>query len=252
VGESQAQPLLYYDNNLGGSLALLAAMRQANVKRIVFSSSATVYGDPECSPIPETAPLRPANVYGRSKRMVEDVLRDVHAADGEWSIALLRYFNPVGAHPSGLIGEDPQGIPNNLMPFVAQVAVGRRPALQIFGGDYPTPDGTGVRDYIHVMDLAEGHAAAVAWALREPREVLTVNLGTGHGCSVLEVVRAFAAASGRQIPYQITDRRAGDVPAYWGDPSLAKEKLGWTAQRSLDEMCRDVWRWQSGNPDGFA
>lgn len=252
VGESQAQPLLYYDNNLGGALTLLAAMREAHVKRIVFSSSATVYGEPDVSPIPETAPLRPANVYGRSKRMVEEVLRDVHAADGAWSIALLRYFNPVGAHPSGLIGEDPQGIPNNLMPFVAQVAVGRRPELQVFGGDYPTPDGAGVRDYIHVMDLAEGHAAAVAWALREPREVLTVNLGTGQGYSVLDVVRAFEQASGRPIPYRIVARRPGDVPAYWGDPSLAKEKLGWTATRSLEEMCRDVWRWQSGNPEGFA
>ncbi len=252
VGESMAQPLRYYDNNVGGTLVLLAAMAQANVKRIIFSSSATVYGEPDSSPIPETAPLRPANVYGRSKRMVEDVLRDLHVADGEWSIALLRYFNPVGAHAGGLIGEDPQGIPSNLMPFVAQVAVGRLPELKIFGGDYPTPDGTGVRDYIHVMDLAEGHAAAAAWALREPGEVLTVNLGTGRGYSVLEVVGAFAAASGRSIPYRIVERRAGDVPAYWGDPALAKETLGWTAKRTLEEMCRDAWNWQQQNPHGFA
>lgn len=252
VGESMAQPLRYYDNNVGGTLVLLEAMTQANVKRIIFSSSATVYGEPDSSPIPETAPLRPANVYGRSKRMVEDVLRDLHVADGEWSIALLRYFNPVGAHASGLIGEDPHGIPGNLMPFVAQVAVGRLSELKIFGGDYPTPDGTGVRDYIHVMDLAEGHAVAAAWVLREPGEVLTVNLGTGRGYSVLEVVRAFEAASGRPLPCRIVDRRAGDVPAYWSDPALAKETLGWAARRTLQEMCRDAWNWQSRNPDGFA
>ncbi|MDP1609816.1 MAG: UDP-glucose 4-epimerase GalE [Sulfuritalea sp.] len=252
VGESAAQPLRYYDNNVTGTLVLLEAMQQAEVRRFVFSSSACVYGEPDSSPIPESAALRPANVYGRTKLMVEDILRDLHVAAPDWSIALLRYFNPVGAHPSGLIGEDPNGIPNNLMPFVTQVAVGRRPELQVFGGDYPTPDGSGVRDYIHVMDLAEGHRAALDWALRDPREVLTANLGTGHGYSVLDLVRAFEQASGRTIPYRIVARRAGDVPAYWGDPSLARQRLGWAAQRSLEDMCRDSWNWQSGNPQGFV
>jgi UDP-glucose 4-epimerase len=222
------------------------------VKRFVFSSSATVYGDPDSSPIPETAALRPANPYGRTKLMVEDILRDLHGAAPDWSVALLRYFNPVGAHPSGLMGEDPNGIPNNLMPFIAQVAVGRLPELQVFGGDYPTPDGSGVRDYIHVMDLAEGHRAALDWALRDPREVLTANLGTGQGYSVLDLVRAFETASGRPIPYRIVGRRAGDVPAYWGDPSLARQRLGWVARRSLDEICRDSWNWQMSNPQGFV
>jgi UDP-glucose 4-epimerase len=252
VGESAAQPLRYYDNNVTGTLVLLAAMQRAEVRRCVFSSSACVYGEPDSSPIPESAALRPANVYGRTKLMVEEILRDLHIAAPDWSIALLRYFNPVGAHPSGLIGEDPNGIPNNLMPFVTQVAVGRRPELQVFGGDYPTPDGSGVRDYIHVMDLAEGHRAALDWALRDPREVLTANLGTGHGYSVLDLVRAFEQASGRAIPYRIVARRAGDVPAYWGDPSLARQRLGWAAQRSLEDMCRDSWNWQSGNPQGFV
>jgi UDP-glucose 4-epimerase len=252
VGESQAQPLRYYDNNVGGSLALLAAMQRAEVRRIVFSSSATIYGNADSNPIPETAPLRPANVYGRSKLMVEDILRDLYAAAPGWSIALLRYFNPVGAHPGGLIGEDPNGIPSNLMPFVTQVAVGRRPELQVFGGDYPTPDGTGVRDYIHVMDLAEGHRAALDWALRDPRELLTANLGTGRGCSVLELVRAFEQVSGKAIPHRIVARRAGDVAACWSDPSLARERLGWTTKRSLEDMCRDAWNWQRNNPQGFA
>jgi UDP-glucose 4-epimerase len=252
VGESTTQPLRYYDNNLSGTLVLLDAMLRADVKRIVFSSSACVYGDPDSSPIPETAALRPANAYGRTKLMVEDMLRDLHVAAPDWSIALLRYFNPVGAHPSGLIGEDPNGIPNNLMPFVTQVAVGRRPELQVFGGDYPTPDGSGVRDYIHVMDLADGHRAALDWALRDPREVLTANLGTGQGYSVLDLVRAFEAASGQAIPCRIVARRAGDVPAYWGDPSLARQRLGWTARRTLDDMCRDSWNWQSRNPQGFV
>jgi len=252
VGESQAQPLRYYDNNVSGSLALLGAMQRAEVRRIVFSSSATIYGNADSNPIPETAALRPANVYGRSKLMVEDILRDLHAAAPGWSIALLRYFNPVGAHPGGLIGEDPNDIPNNLMPFVTQVAVGRRPELQVFGGDYPTPDGTGVRDYIHVMDLAEGHRAALDWALRDPRELLTANLGTGRGSSVLELVRAFEQASGQAIPHRIVARRAGDVAACWSDPSLARERLGWTATRSLDDMCRDAWNWQRNNPQGFA
>lgn len=252
VGESVAEPLRYYDNNVVGTIVLLDAMRRAGVHRIVFSSSATVYGDPDFSPIPESAALRPANTYGQTKRMVEDVLRSLHVAQPEWSIALLRYFNPVGAHSSGLIGEDPNGIPNNLMPFVAQVAVGRQPELRVFGGDYPTPDGTGVRDYIHVMDLAEGHRAAVDWALRDPREVLTANLGTGTGYSVLDLLRAFERACGKTLPYQIVARRPGDVPAYWGDPALARARLGWTATRSLDDMCRDSWHWQSRNPNGFA
>ena len=252
VGEAQAQPLRYYDNNLTGTLVLLEAMQRAEVRRIVFSSSATVYGDADSSPIPETAALRPANAYGRSKLMAEEILRDLHVAAPGWSIALLRYFNPVGAHPGGLIGEDPNGIPNNLMPFVTQVAVGRQPELKVFGGDYPTPDGSGVRDYIHVMDLADGHRAALDWALRDPREVLTANLGTGQGYSVLDLVRAFEAASGQAIPCRIVARRAGDVPAYWGDPSLARQRLGWTARRTLDDMCRDSWNWQSRNPQGFV
>ncbi|MFA4970572.1 MAG: UDP-glucose 4-epimerase GalE [Sulfuritalea sp.] len=252
VGESATQPLRYYDNNVTGTVVLLEAMIRAELRRIIFSSSATVYGDPESNPIPESAALRPANTYGRTKLMVEEILRDLHVAAPEWSIALLRYFNPVGAHPGGLIGEDPNGIPNNLMPFVTQVAVGRRPELQVFGGDYPTPDGTGVRDYIHVMDLAEGHVAALDWALRDPREVLTVNLGTGCGYSVLDLVKAFERASGQAIPHRIVARRTGDVAACWGDPSLARQRLGWTAQRTLDDMCGDSWNWQRNNPQGFA
>ena len=252
VGESVTQPLRYYDNNVTGSLVLLEAMQRAEVRRIVFSSSATVYGDADFSPIPETAVLRPANAYGRSKLMVEDILRDLHVAAPGWSIALLRYFNPVGAHPGGLIGEDPSGIPGNLMPFVTQVAVGRLPELQVFGGDYPTPDGSGVRDYIHVMDLAEGHQAALDWVLRDPRELLTANLGTGKGSSVLDMLRAFEQASGQSIPYRIVARRPGDVPACWSDPSLARERLGWTAKRCLDDMCRDAWNWQRNNPRGFT
>jgi UDP-glucose 4-epimerase len=252
VGESVAQPLRYYDNNVWGTLVLLEAMTRAKVTRIVFSSSACVYGEPDRSPIPETATLRPANTYGRTKRMVEDILRDLHVAAPEWSIALLRYFNPVGAHPGGMIGEDPNGIPNNLMPFVAQVAVGRLAELQVFGGDYPTPDGSGVRDYIHVMDLAEGHQAALDWILRDPREVLTANLGTGQGYSVLDLVRAFETASGQAISCRIVARRPGDVAAYWGDPALARQRLGWAAQRTLEDMCRDTWNWQRRNPQGFV
>ncbi len=252
VGESVEQPLRYYDNNVSGSVVLLDAMARAEVKRIVFSSSATVYGEPDTSPIHETAALRPANPYGRCKLMVEEILRDLHVAAPDWSIALLRYFNPVGAHAGGMIGEDPSGIPNNLMPFVTQVAVGRQAELKVFGGDYPTPDGSGVRDYIHVMDLAEGHKAALDWALGDPQEVLTANLGTGQGYSVLDLVRAFEQASGQKIPYRIVARRPGDVPAYWGDPSLAKQRLGWTAQRTLEDMCRDSWNWQRNNPQGFA
>ena len=252
VGESVTQPLRYYDNNVTGALVLLAAMQRAEVRRIVFSSSATVYGDADSNPISETAALRTTNVYGRSKLMVEDILRDLHVAAPGWSIALLRYFNPEGAHPSGAIRKDPNGLPSNLMPFATQVAVGRRPELRVFGGDYPTPDGSGVRDYIHVMDLAEGHRAALDWALRDPREILTANLGTGQGCSVLELVRAFERASGRAVPYRIVARRPGDVAACWSDPSLARARLGWKAARTLEDMCRDAWNWQRNNPEGFT
>jgi UDP-glucose 4-epimerase len=250
VGDSVADPLTYYDNNVHGSLVLAAAMRQAGVRTLVFSSSATVYGEPDQSPISEDAPCRPANPYGRSKRMVEEALIDLHQAEPDWRIALLRYFNPVGAHESGLIGEHPQGKPNNLMPFVCQVAVGRRDKLAIHGNDYPTPDGTGVRDYVHVMDLAEGHVAALRHAERGTG-LVTLNLGTGRGSSVLEVLHAFERASGRPLAHEIGPRRPGDVPAYWGDPSLAEATLGWRAQRGLDQMCADSWRWQQGNPNGY-
>ena len=251
VGDSVADPITYYDNNVHGTFVLAAAMQAAGVRTLIFSSSATVYGDPERSPIPEDAPCRPANPYGRSKLMVEEALADLHRADPGWRIALLRYFNPVGAHESGLIGEHPQGKPNNLMPFVCQVAVGLRDKLSVHGGDYPTPDGTGVRDYVHVMDLAEGHVAALRHAEKQPG-LVTLNLGTGQGASVLDVVKAFERASGRRIAYEVGPRRPGDVPAYWGDPSLAQAKLGWRAQRGLDQMCADSWRWQQGNPNGYA
>ena len=253
VGESVAQPLRYYENNVAGSIALLAAMQRANVKTLVFSSSATVYGDPHSVPIREDFPLSATNPYGRSKLMIEDILRDAAAAESQWRIALLRYFNPVGAHESGLIGEDPQGIPNNLMPYISQVAVGLRPFLQVFGNDYPTPDGTGVRDYIHVVDLARGHLAALD-ALGKPHAdpVLTLNLGTGRGYSVLEMVAAFARASGREVPYRVVGRRPGDVAACYADPTRAHELLGWQAEKSLDDMCHDAWRWQSQNPQGYA
>ncbi|MGJ3703139.1 UDP-glucose 4-epimerase GalE [Variovorax sp. AFSI2.2] len=250
VGDSVADPLTYYDNNVHGSLVLASAMQQAGVHTLIFSSSATVYGEPDHSPIPEDAPCRPANPYGRSKRMVEEALIDLHRAEPSWRIALLRYFNPVGAHESGLIGEHPQGKPNNLMPFVCQVAVGQRDKLLIHGNDYPTPDGTGVRDYVHVMDLAEGHVEALRYAEKQAG-LVTLNLGTGRGASVLEVVHAFERASGRMLPYEIGPRRPGDVPAYWGDPSLAEATLGWRAQRGLDQMCADSWRWQQGNPNGY-
>lgn len=250
VGESVEQPLTYYDNNVNGTLCLLQAMRQAGVRRLVFSSSATVYGDPHRVPIREDFPLQATNPYGRSKLMVEEVLRDLQRAEADWQIAILRYFNPVGAHPSGLIGENPNGIPNNLMPFVAQVAVGKRAQLSVFGNDYPTPDGTGVRDYIHVVDLAQGHLAALA-ALARSGQSLTVNLGTGQGYSVLDMVRAFEAASGRPVPYQIVARRAGDIATCYADPQLAGELLGWQARRGIGEMCADAWRWQSMNPDGL-
>lgn len=250
VGESVVRPLAYYDNNIAGTVALAEVMGEAGVKSLVFSSSATVYGDPASVPIREDFPTGPTNPYGRTKWMMEFVLSDLVAADPSWRVALLRYFNPVGAHASGRIGEDPNGIPNNLMPFVSQVAVGKRARLSVFGDDYPTPDGTGVRDYIHVVDLAIGHVKAVDYLVAHPG-VLRVNLGTGQGYSVLDVVRAFEAASGRQVPYDIVARRAGDVAQCYADPALATELLGWRAERGLAEMCADVWRWQSANPDGY-
>ncbi|MBU1222255.1 MAG: UDP-glucose 4-epimerase GalE [Gammaproteobacteria bacterium] len=251
VGESVDKPLLYYDNNIAGSIALFEEMAAAGVKAVVFSSSATVYGDPATVPITEDFPLSATNPYGWSKLFIEQMLRDVARADAGWNIALLRYFNPVGAHESGLIGEDPRGIPNNLMPFVAQVAVGRRPHLNVFGGDYPTPDGTGVRDYIHVVDLARGHVAALN-RLQQLGGVQTWNLGTGRGVSVLDMVHAFEAASGKPVPYRIVARRAGDVAQCWADPTRAEQELGWRAEYDLARMCADAWRWQSGNPDGYA
>lgn len=250
VGESVEKPLDYYDNNVRGTLDLLSAMRLAKVKTLVFSSSATVYGDPATTPIDEDFPRSATNPYGRSKLIIEDVLEDLFKAEPDWKIARLRYFNPVGAHESGLIGEDPQGIPNNLMPYIAQVAVGRRECLNVYGGDYPTPDGTGVRDYIHVMDLAEGHIAALN-CLHTEGGLLTLNLGTGHGVSVRQMISAFEQASGKNVPFRVTDRRPGDIAECWADPSLAKRKMGWVARRSLDDMCVDAWRWQSKNANGF-
>jgi len=250
VGESVEKPLEYYDNNVRGTLELLVGMRKAGVKTLVFSSSATVYGDPASVPILENFPRAATSPYGRSKLIIEDILADVHQAEQAWRIARLRYFNPVGAHESGLIGEDPHDLPNNLMPYIAQVAVGRLQQLDVFGGDYPTTDGTGVRDYIHVMDLAEGHVAALEY-LQSNYGLLTVNLGTGHGCSVLELVRAFEQASGRHIPYSVTDRRPGDIAECWADPGLAESLLGWKARRTIEDMCADAWRWQSLNPDGY-
>ncbi|MFZ2160730.1 MAG: UDP-glucose 4-epimerase GalE [Sideroxyarcus sp.] len=244
VGESVTQPLRYYDNNINGSLVLFEAMAEAGVKTLVFSSSATVYGDPQAVPIREEFPLSATNPYGRSKLVIEEILGDVAHADNSWRIALLRYFNPVGAHESGLIGEDPNGIPNNLMPYIAKVAVGTLPELSVFGSDYPTRDGTGVRDYIHVVDLARGHLAALK-ALSASSGVLTVNLGTGQGYSVLDVVRAFEKASGRKVPYRITGRRPGDIAECYADSTRAKNLLGWQAQYGIDDMCRDAWRWQS-------
>lgn len=250
VGESEAEPLKYYDNNVTGSVVLFEEMARVNVKTLVFSSSATVYGDPGVVKYTENLPLKPVNVYGRTKLMVEDILRDLKNADSDWRIAMLRYFNPVGAHESGLIGEDPSGSPNNLMPFVAQVAVGKRPKLQIFGNDYLTPDGTGMRDYIHVDDLAEGHLAALK-VLNQSPDTITVNLGTGRPYSVLAMVNAFTAVSGKPVPFEIAPRRAGDLPEYYADPSLAKQLLGWQAKHDIDRMCVDTWRWQSINPRGF-
>jgi len=250
VGESVANPLKYYRNNVGGAMSLLQAMQAVGCRSLVFSSSATVYGDPASVPIAENFPRSHTNPYGHTKLIIEDMLQSVRTAQPDWRIAVLRYFNPVGAHESGLIGEDPSGIPNNLMPFITQVAMGKREQLQVFGGDYPTPDGTGVRDYIHVSDLAEGHVAGLD-ALLQKGESLTVNLGTGRGYSVLEVVRAFEAASGRRVPYEIAPRRAGDVAQCYADTSLATKLLGWHATRSLEDMCADAWRWQSRNPDGY-
>ncbi|HMN76851.1 MAG TPA: UDP-glucose 4-epimerase GalE [Burkholderiaceae bacterium] len=251
VGESVARPLAYYANNVGALMTVCAAMQRHGCKRMVFSSSATVYGNPKALPIREDAPLAASNPYGATKLIGESLLRDIGTSDAQWQTACLRYFNPVGAHESGLIGEDPRGTPNNLMPFVAQVAVGRREWLQVFGNDYDTPDGTGVRDYIHVTDLAEGHVAALRWLLANDGS-LTVNLGTGHGYSVLDVVRAFERASGRGVPYRFAPRRPGDAGAVYADPALARATLGWQAERTLDAMCEDSWRWQSMNPQGFA
>lgn len=251
VGESVGQPLRYYHNNVTGTVILCEVMQAHGVKTLVFSSSCTVYGDPHAIPVQEHFPRSATNPYGRSKLVIEDILQDLAVADPAWRIALLRYFNPVGAHPSGRIGEDPNGIPNNLLPYVAQVAVGRLAEVSVFGNDYPTPDGTGVRDYIHVMDLAEGHVKALDRLAQAPG-VLACNLGTGRGHSVLEMIAAFSAAAGRPIPYRIVGRRAGDIAATWADPALAQRELGWTATRGLEAMCADHWRWQSLNPDGYG
>ncbi|MGU7773642.1 UDP-glucose 4-epimerase GalE [Burkholderia sp. MR1-5-21] len=251
VGESVAKPLEYYQNNIGGLLAVLKVMRERNVRQFVFSSSATVYGVPERSPIDESFPLSATNPYGQSKLIAEQILRDLEVSDPAWRIATLRYFNPVGAHASGLIGEDPAGIPNNLMPYVAQVAVGKLEKLRVFGSDYPTPDGTGVRDYIHVVDLAQGHIAALD-ALVKRDASFVVNLGTGRGYTVLEVVRAFEKASGRPVPYELVARRPGDVAECYANPQAAADVIGWRAKFGLDEMCADHWRWQENNPRGFV
>ena len=252
VGESVAQPLQYYSNNVQGTLVLLQAMAQHVCRQLVFSSSATVYGNPATMPIAEDAPLSPTNPYGQSKLVVEHMLRDLAASDPSWRIAILRYFNPVGAHPTSRIGEDPNGIPNNLLPYIAQVAVGNLPELAVFGNDYPTPDGTGVRDYIHVVDLAQGHLCALR-ALAEPTHTgaHVYNLGTGQGYSVLQMVRAFEAASSRPVPYHIAPRRPGDIATCYANPAKAERELGWKAQRGLDEMMRDAWRWVQSNPDGY-
>ena len=251
VGESVSKPIEYYSHNIGNTLTLVDAMREHGCKSIIFSSSATVYGDPDALPLTEESPKKPAtNPYGWTKWMVEEILRSLVVADPEWDVVLLRYFNPIGAHPSGLMGEDPKGIPNNLLPYVAQVAVGRRDAVHVFGDDYDTPDGTGVRDYIHVMDLAAGHVAALAWMDgRTGCEVF--NLGTGNGTSVLQIVRAFSAACGRELPYVIEPRRAGDVTANYADCTKAREMLGWEARYDITDMCRDGWNWQSHNPNGY-
>lgn len=251
VGESVAKPLEYYDNNVNGSLVLASSMRKAGVKNIIFSSSATVYGDPASVPITESFPTgATTNPYGRSKYMVEECLSDLFNADPSWSITLLRYFNPVGAHPSGLMGEDPQGIPNNLMPYIAQVAVGRREKLSVYGNDYPTPDGTGVRDYIHVMDLADGHLAALTH-VGQKSGLHIYNLGTGKGSSVLDMVEAFSQACGKDVAYEVCPRRAGDIAECWASTEKAERELGWKATRSVKEMTEDTWRWQVANPQGY-
>ena len=250
VGESVTMPLRYYQNNITGTLTLCEVMQQFGVHNIVFSSSATVYGDPASVPITEDFPLQATNPYGRTKLMMEYILSDLNTADPSFNVALLRYFNPVGAHESGTIGEDPSGIPNNLMPFITQVAVGKRDKLSVFGDDYPTPDGTGVRDYIHVSDLAAGHLKALDKLSSNPG-VVTYNLGTGRGLSVLEMIKAFEKASGRAIPYEIVPRRAGDIAECYADPSFAEQELGWKTSRDLDDMCTDSWRWQSQNPNGY-
>jgi UDP-glucose 4-epimerase len=251
VGESQSKPLAYYANNLGGLLTLCESMQRHGCKALVFSSSATVYGTPERLPIREDAALSTTNPYGATKLIGENILRDIERSDPSWAIAYLRYFNPVGAHESGLIGEDPKGLPNNLMPYVAKVAAGSLERLRVFGDDYDTPDGTGVRDYIHVVDLADGHVAALR-GLFEQRHSFTVNLGTGQGHSVLDVIRAYERASGRSVPYEVVMRRPGDVPACYADATLARDILKWQAKRDLDAMCADSWRWQSANPMGYA
>lgn len=250
VGESVEKPLWYYHNNITGTLVLCEVMHNHDVKNIVFSSSATVYGDPHKVPITEDFPLQATNPYGHTKLMIEQILRDLHVADESWNVALLRYFNPVGAHESGEIGEDPNGIPNNLLPYISQVAVGKLNKLHVFGNDYPTRDGTGVRDYIHVVDLADGHLRALEKLESNPG-VVTYNLGTGQGYSVLDMVKAFEEASGREVPYEFADRRPGDIASCYADPSHAEQELGWKAERGIEEMCADTWRWQSKNPNGY-
>ena len=250
VGESVEQPLRYYDNNVNGSAVLFEVMAEHQCKSVIFSSSATVYGDPESTPIFENFPLSATNPYGRSKLMVEEILRDLYVSDNDWKIVLLRYFNPVGAHASGTIGEDPNGLPNNLMPFIAQTAVGKRECLSVFGDDYDTVDGTGVRDYIHVVDLAQGHLNALD-RIKGFSEPMTINLGTGNGYSVLEMVKSFEKASGKKVAYQIAPRRAGDIATCFADTTYAKEILNWEAKKSIDQMCEDTWRWQSQNPNGY-
>jgi UDP-glucose 4-epimerase len=252
VGESVQDPLRYWDVNVAGSRCLLAEMQRQGCRTLVFSSSATLYGLPEQVPIAESAPIQPINPYGHTKAAVEQLLADLATSEAGWRIARLRYFNPVGAHPSGRIGEDPLGPPNNLFPFISQVAVGRRPELQVFGNDWPTPDGSGVRDYIHVMDLAEGHRAALHTLLAEPPQLLTLNLGSGQGHSVLELVQAFEAASGRAVPYRVVARRPGDAACTVANPELAAQRLGWRTQRSLNDICRDGWAWQQANPQGYG
>jgi UDP-glucose 4-epimerase len=251
VGESVAKPLSYYDNNVSGSNVLLEELAAAGIKNLVFSSSATVYGDPASNPIDETFPLSATNPYGRSKLMIEDILRDLFVSDASWNISILRYFNPVGAHSSGLIGEDPNGIPNNLMPFIAQTATGKRERLAVFGGDYDTHDGTGVRDYIHVVDLVKGHTKALEKLASKPG-LITHNLGTGQGYSVLDMVAAFEKASGKAVPYDIVGRRAGDIATCYANPAKSAAELGWQAEKNLEQMCADAWHWQSNNPHGYG